>query len=119
MSTGDLYQHNSAIEKGFVHNGPEDNRSTGGMHNYNSRTTCWSAFSPRARKIIVGVIALEVMIVTIVPTIIITRGRKGFDSFHPHLDFPMMMDTPDYNACRRLFMLTMNHADNPCYYELC
>ena len=103
------------MEKGFVHNGPEDNRTTGGMHNYNNRTTCWSAFPPRARNIIVGVIALEVMIVTIVPTIIFTRGRKGVDSLHPYLDFPIMMNTPEFDACRRLTMLLMSRADDLCY----
>lgn len=107
------------MEKGFVHNGPEDNRSTGGMHNYNSHTTCWSAFTPKARKIIVGIIALEVMIVTIVPTIIIARGRKA-DSFHPYLDFPIMVHGPDYNDCRRVSILMRNHADDlRCQDRLC
>ena len=119
MPTGDTYQYNSAMEKGFVHNGPEDNRARGGMHNYNNRTTCWLAFTPKARKIIVGVIALEVMIVTIVPAIIITRGRKGVDSSHPYLEFPIMMNTLDNDACRQLAMLMMNHASNPCCDILC
>ena len=107
------------MEKGFVHNGPEDNRTTGGMHNYNNRTTCWSAFSPMARNIIVGVIALEVMIVTLAPTIIVTRGRKGVDSFHPYLDFPIMMNTPDYHGSRRLTILLMNHTDDLYYDKRC
>ncbi len=67
------YNSNSATENGFVHNGPEDNRATGGMVNNNGSTTWWTSFSPRARKILVGVIVLVVVIVVVVPTVTVTQ----------------------------------------------
>ena len=71
------YIGNSANEKGYVHNGPEDNHASGGMHNYNGRTTCWATFSPRSRTIIVGIIVVVVLIVVIVPTVVITQNDRN------------------------------------------
>ena len=80
------YIGNSANEKGYVHNGPEDNHASGGMHNYNGRTTCWATFSPRSRNIIVGIIVVVVLIVVIVPTVVVTQNKRNtvgdFDPTH-------------------------------------
>ena len=71
------YLSNGASESGFVHNGPEDNRATGGIVNNNGRTTFWTSFSPRGRKILVGIFVLVVIILAVVPAVVITQAEKN------------------------------------------
>lgn len=75
--------NNGATDGGFVHNGSEDNRATGGMVNNNGRTSCWASFSPMGRKILVGVIVLVVVIVVAVPTAVVTHFQAQSQANQP------------------------------------